>query len=279
MRYIVLSLFVVGQFVTPSIGAAHGPQIQITADGGKIVTREILLDSPYGNRLSDPKSAYVIPLKEYLGVWYTRPSAEPDAVLNAPKYYSGPGIAYGYGYDAGNPASVGFEVGSQLRIDFTSGLKRWDGAAFVDAGVTELEVFRGSFASPSATGRTSDAAPFDGVAYAPIEFAAEGADAHNVTRFRLLGDGLTSTSVSLDGVYLATLQFSSDQSGLAPSDPFYFVMPKNAAADEVAAAVASLGLDANLVQYVPEPVAIVLGVVCLAQLASVSRSQKRGPSR
>ena len=44
---------------------AHGPQIQITNDSNKIVTREIVDESSYSTALSYPKSVYVMPLAQY----------------------------------------------------------------------------------------------------------------------------------------------------------------------------------------------------------------------
>ena len=50
--------------------------------------------------------------------------------------------------DPANPTDVDFTPGSQFRLAFTAGLKLWNGVTFADAGVTELESFRGSFVSP-----------------------------------------------------------------------------------------------------------------------------------
>ena len=56
---------------------AHGPQIQITNDGGKIVTREMFQDSPY-EHLAAPKLVYVMPMLDFNGVCHSRPN---NAVL------------------------------------------------------------------------------------------------------------------------------------------------------------------------------------------------------
>jgi hypothetical protein len=236
----------------PCTAMAHGPQIQITGDAGKIVTRTLLLDSPYG-AVTPEKTVYIMRLRENLGVWYTRPNGAINSVTHLPEFYSGPGIAYGSSYDPGNPTDVDFAVGSQIRLAFLDGLKLWDGAAFQDAGATELEAFRGSFVAPTATARSSDGGPFASIAYDAVNYALEGSDVHNTTRFRLLGDGTTPTSASADGVYLAKFQYTSNQVDMETSDPFYFVMHKNASRASLDAAVASLGFAPNLVQFVPEP--------------------------
>jgi len=236
---------------------AHGPQMQITADSGKIVTREIIPDGPYSDSLTNFKSVYVMPLKEYLGVWYTRPNGEINLGTGLPAYYSGPGIAYGYGYSAENPTATGFEVGTTISLQFAAGLSLWDGSDFVDAGSTEMEVFRGNFVSPSSTAKTTDAGPYESVAYNPVSFGS-GAEVHATTRFRLLGDGDSPESDSPDGVYLLTMRFTTTQADLDDSDPFYFVLGKRASISDIQLAVSSLGVDPSLVQYVPEPSGLVL---------------------
>jgi hypothetical protein len=252
----------------PGVAKAHGPQIQITGDAGKIVTRTLLPDGPYSDTLTSEKSVYVIPVKENLGAWYSRPNGAINPATMLPQFYSGPGIAYGYGYDPANPTDVDFAPGSVISLGFTDGLKLWNGAAFQDAGVTELEAFRGNFSAPTATARTSDSGPFAGIAYDAVNFTVEGAEVHNTTRFRLLGDGNSPLASSPDGVYLVGLQLTSTQVGMAASDPFYFVLHKNADRATVGSAIVSLNIDPALVQFVPEPAAGVLAVCGLASLTT-----------
>jgi hypothetical protein len=268
MRILCLAIVI----AAPYVALAHGPQIQITGDTGKIVTRTLLLDAPFGDVAAE-KSVYVMPLKENLGVWYTRPNGAINDVTNLPAFYSGPGIAYGSAYDPANPTDVDFAVGTQIRLAFLDGLMLWNGAAFQDAGVTELEAFRGSFTVPSATARSSDAGPFASIAYDAVNYALEGSDVHNTTRFRLLGDGASPTSTSADGVYLAKLQFTTNQTDMVDSDPFYFVMHKNASRSAVDAAVASLGVAPNLVQFVPEPASS--GLVACGMLMALTPWRRR----
>ena len=42
------------------LARAHGPQIQVTSDAGKIVTRRLINDRPYGTALTPATSVYVI---------------------------------------------------------------------------------------------------------------------------------------------------------------------------------------------------------------------------
>lgn len=234
---------------------AHGPQIQITNDNNRIVTRHLLKDSPYSDALTSPVSVYVMPMLEFNGTWYSRPNNAQLAGL--PAFPSGPGLAYGYDLADGGPQA--FAAGSVLSVGFLDGLKLWNGASFVDAGATQLKAFRGSnpnITTPAANfAITSDVGPFDSVSLATVaeNYGSEADEIHGSFRWALLGDGTSPTSASPDGVYLLKLQLSSTQDGMAPSDPYYFVLNKNATPDAVAAAVGSLGIAPGLVQVVPEP--------------------------
>ena len=261
---------------------AHGPQIQITNSGNKIVTRELLLDGPYSPAMTAPKSVYVMSLLPFSDVWYSRPNGAIDPITQLPAFPSGPGLAYGSDLADGGPQA--FAAGSVLSINFADGLKRWNGASFVDAGATQLKAFRGSNANITTPlenfGITTDAGPFDGVSLPAVaaDYGAEGAEVHNSIRFALLGDGTSPTSSSPDGVYSLKLQLSSTQSGLAPSDPYYFVLYKNASATEIAAAVRSLGVAPSAVQWVtPEPAACSLAAIAVAIFVNFRNlSRRRG---
>src|SRR3954471_1656796 len=74
----VLATFVPLAAVT---ALAHGPQLQVTNDNGRIVTRQLIADAPYSNSLTAMKSVYVMPLAEFNGVWYSRPNSSIDPVL------------------------------------------------------------------------------------------------------------------------------------------------------------------------------------------------------
>jgi hypothetical protein len=253
---------------------AHGPQIQLTNDGGKIVTRQIYEDPPYSTTLSPPTSVYVMRLLDFDGVLYSRPNNEIDPILNVAAFPSGPGFAYGYDLADGGPQL--FQSGSTLTLGFTSGLKRWDGAAFVDAGATQLKAFRGSnvnITSPSENfATTSDSGPFDTLALPTVltNYGPDGAEVHASLRFAMLGDGADPLSATPDGVYLVGLQMSSSQPGLAPSDPYYFVLYKNVSSAAVSSAVESLGVPVGQVQWttVPEPTA----ATCLLVGAALVRA-------
>src|SRR4029079_6592449 len=113
---------------------AHGPQIQITNDNGKIVTRELFIEQPYDQVLSSPKSVYVMPLSPSAVAggteWYARPNQSVTGGVGLPTYVCGPGIAYGYG-STYNPATgtgtVGLPVGSHFMLSLNDRLKRWNG--------------------------------------------------------------------------------------------------------------------------------------------------------
>jgi hypothetical protein len=267
--------------VAHSFALAHGPQIQITGDSGQIVTRRLLGDGPYSDALTAPTSVYVMPLKEDLGAWYSQPNGARN-MDGTPEFFSGPGFAYGYGYDPLNPSVTPFTVGSKFNLRFADGLKKWNGATFFDAGATEIEAFTGGNPNaPSGVLSTSNTSPFAGLPIpggaGTITFAVEEAEVHSTVRYRMLGDGVSPTSALPDGIYLASLQLLVTSNDKTPSDPFYFVLHKNAAAD-IAEAVESLNFAPNLVQFVvPEPGAVTLASAALALVASVGRRRKAAP--
>lgn len=260
--------------------SAHGPQIQITLDGTTITTRTLIQDGPYSNSLTAPKSVYIMPLAQTAGVWFSRPNGTmlPGDV---PEFNSGPGFAYGYGYNAvTNPAP--FPIGSKFKLEYTAGLKLWNGASFIDAGATELEALRGSLASPADVAKTNDLSPFEDLLLPGSGLSFSNAEGHSGLTFRMLGDGASTTSPVADGVYLVSLKLSNTGSPneVAPvreSAPFYIVLNKDGAPSDVSAAVASLGFAAGQVQSVPEPstVTVVGGAIfCLGLIFRPATSAK-----
>jgi hypothetical protein len=200
-----------------------------------------------------------MPVLDASGVWYSRPNTAYDPILEGPAFPSGPGLAYGYDLADGGPQA--FAAGSVLSIGFTAPLMKWNGSTFVDPGATQLKAFRGSnpnIASPPENlAITSDVGPFDILSLAAVaaNYGADGPEVHASLRFAFLGDGSSPISPVSDGVYLLSMQLSSTQSGLAASDPYYFLLYKNAANAAVQSAVSALGIAASQVQWlaVPEP--------------------------
>lgn len=263
MRYFLVIAGVLG--IASAAAQAHGPQLQITNDNNKIVAREIYLDGPYA-ALSDPKSAYVLPLLEFNGSWYARPNTELDLIGN-PSFFSGPGLAYGAGQT--------FAAGESFSWNFADGLKLWDGDSFEDPGATQLQSFRGDPSAPTAEAFTTDSGPFGSLAFAAIS-PGYSEEAHSGVRFRLLGDGTDPTSASPDGVYRLTMQIATSQAGVAPSDAFDFILVKNAPFETMAAAVQSLGVGSATVQFlVPEPTGFVLAIVGFAALVCRPHRRRR----
>ncbi|TWT88901.1 hypothetical protein Mal64_23910 [Pseudobythopirellula maris] len=267
MRTALLS---VAAALSAAAAHAHGPQIQITNDGSTIVTREVL--NNHYSPLTDPKSAYVMPLLQRPfqtpadATWYTRAEAS-ESVPGVPDFYSGPGIAFGVG--------LTFEVGSQTTLAFDGALQLWDGSAFSLADENWLEAFRGDPATPSVTAKSGTT---ESIAFSPIPSLGSGHGAYNeqshaTVRYRL--GSTTPLAEPADGVYLATLTVTNAAAGGATvsSEPFRFVMSKNAPVSELRAAVWSLGLAPGAVQWVavPEPASGALAAAALLALGGLRR--------
>ncbi len=252
--------------------AAHGPQIQVTDDGNKIVTRQIIPDAPYGNSLTAEKSVYVLPiLQATIGspttdYWTVMPNNTTDPILAINEFPFGPGLAYGYGHT--------FADGFHFNVDITKPLERWNGTAFDNnSGPEAVGAFRGdSASSPDQFTVTGEATPAQSLAFGTIA-PSYNSDSHSSLRFRLLGDGTSAIVAPANGIYLLKLQISSTQPGLAPSDEFSLLLVKNTSAGAVSAAVAALGVAADRVQYlaVPEPATAAIAVSALLTLAVCSR--------
>jgi hypothetical protein len=249
-----------------STANGHGPQIQVTNTSSKIVTRELIPAGPYGNSLTAPKSVYVIPILQAItgnpstAYWQVMPNSDIDPILSVSAYQFGPGLAYGFGHT--------FDAGQHFNVNFTDSLKRWNGANFAaNPGPEEIGAFRGDSTSPADTAFTTNSGPFQGLVFNNIS-ATYNAESHSSMRFRVLGDGASALVEPQDGLYLLQLQITSTQPSLAASDPFYFLLYKNASPSSLNSAVLSLGIDPSLVQFlpIPEPRAAVLAVVGLIGL-------------
>jgi hypothetical protein len=253
--------------------SAHGPQIQITNDNNKLATRRLLQNEPY-SAMKPATSVYVIPMRPLNGAWYVQPNNKVDPILLQAEFPSGPGLAYGS--DQADTGPRAFEAGTHFNENFVDGLKWWNGSAFADPGAEQIGAFRGSALGTADQATTSDSSPFAGIAYPSIS-AFYIADEHSSARFRLLGNGTDPLNPSKDGVYLLSLQLTSTQIGLAPSDPFYFVLRKNAADDVVAAALNALlankGISPSRVQFVPEPASVLLVAAGAISLATIRRAR------
>jgi hypothetical protein len=245
---------------------AHGPQLQVTLDGNKITTRNILDDDNTSKGVTSAKSVYVIPVQSvsFLGQPVARVKPANDQTF-------GPGLAYGI--DQVDGGARDFAAPFSLHV---GGLQIWDGSSFVATGAEQL----GLLASSSNVNPDSTKTTVAGTDLAVGVSATYTATAHSSVRYTLLGDGLDPYTASRDGVYLATLQLSGTQSpAITPSDPFYFVLNKNAAREALSAAIGSLGVAPGLIQVVPEPAAMLLGfvsVACCAGLRCVRRQRSRG---
>jgi len=215
---------------------AHGPQVQIGIENGAIRTRSLIPNEPYNTGFTPIQRVYEIPmalraLDDPNDGWYTQP--------NAAYPFAGPGIATALG---------GFVTDSRVSLTFTDGLMLWNDSEFIDPGDEQIDAYRGVTHIAGAV--TSDTGPYQSFSFPPI---TNSADEHQYAFFRLLGDGLTPDSPSDDGVYLLSLQLSTNQAGILSSDPYFYLLNKNATAQEAAAA-----LDYVNTHILPEPSTLAL---------------------
>ncbi len=259
-----------------STASAHGPQIQVTDTDNKITTRQLFMNSPYGDSLTGEKTVYVLPIRKAVSgspstdYWTVMPNDTIDPILNTNAYQFGPGLAYGYGHT--------FTDGYHFNVDFSDSLGWWNGAAFVsNPGLEAVGAFRGD--STSAEDQVfidGSSVPSQGLVFSNISSSYDS-DSHASMRFRMNGDGADALVEPSDGIYLLNLQISSTQPGLDPSSVISFVLYKNASWADVSAAVGSLGVDSSLVQYVaiPEPATGLLAVCGFAAIMARRRTRRR----
>lgn len=265
--------------VFASSASAHGPQMQITVDAGKITTRQVLPGNTYSttNGLTAPASIYVLPVNSVLFNGNPVSRVQPITTQTF-----GPGFTYGYDQFATPGGTRLFGANLDLKI---GGLKIWNGSSFVDtgAGLEQLGLLQSSSNVNPDTVKTVMGS--DSHLTIPVS-ATYDADAHSSVRYQLLGDGLSPNVASRDGVYLVTLGLSGTQASptLTPSDTFYYILGKNVPINDLSSVVstfaASQGIGSNLIQYgptlVPEPAAIatvVIGLVGMLRLTNRRRRQ------
>jgi hypothetical protein len=269
---------VVWAALAESPASAHGPQIQVTDTNNKITTRTLISNAPYGDTLTDPKSVYVLPiLKAVSGspstdYWTVMPNSVIDPILGSSEFQFGPGLAYGYGHS--------FADGYHFTVNVLGALQRWNGTSFInDPEVEAVGAFRGdATSSPDQVVISGTSSGVQSLSFSNISSTYDG-DAHSSLRFRLLGDGSSALVEPADGLYLLTLQVTSNQPDLASSDPFNLLLYKNASASSINAAVGSLNVSSALVQFVPVPEPGVLALAACGAFSTILTRRQRRLSR
>jgi hypothetical protein len=290
-----------------SIASAHGVETQITYNiaGNKIDTRSIIYTS--SNQIGQPvpintitaqRRAYIEPLLySPIGAgtgWYARPAGFLNS-SGLPEHPSGAGPAWQY--EAGGTAGANALPGTgwsysgsttlpnlsatTFSYKILDGLKVWNGSAFVDPGAEQVQII-GSDGTTSFTSTatnnitTGDVAPTGALQFGITSLSGTN-NPHNTMSIRLLGDG-TTLAEGDDGIYLLKLALSTTATvgntgmPVGDSDPFYFVLTKNASYSDAFAAVTSLGIAPSLIQgQVPEPTTL----AALSGLAAIASRRAR----
>ena len=263
-----------------SIALAHGVQTQITYDAAhnKIDTRALIATStnPFGqpvpiNTVTAQRRAYIEPLLySPIGAgtgWYARP--DPATTNGVPDHPAGPGPAYEYddllpgtGWSFNGSTILPNLQGTTFSYKLLDGLKQWNGTSFVDPGAEQMQIIGSDGTAtftPTTTNSltTSDSGHVGALSFAVS--ASKSTNPHASLSIRLLGDGTTLVDGD-DGIYLLKLALSTNAtigtSGVAvgDSDPFYFVLTKNASYSDALAAASSLRLAPGEIQgQLPEP--------------------------
>lgn len=288
-----------------SAAFGHGVQVQVIYDAAlnKIVTRQIVhSQSPAdpavgflsGATIAPAARVYVLPLIDAdiaagFGT-YTRPSDQRDVLTGLVRWPSGPGLTFRYdyqtpgtGWDWSNATNAPTNpnlpnlAGSNFTYKLLGGLKQWNGSSLVDPGTEQLQVFRGDGTTPFIPGTTVNAItaddsdvsfPLAAISSTNRPAAVTTSIPHSSVSYRLLGDGTNPASPSDDGIYVLSLQLSSNAlipatgASINRSDPFYYVMYKgttlSSAYDAALSLAATQGIPSGQVQAIPEPVFLAL---------------------
>lgn len=302
-----------------SVAFGHGVQVQVSYDAAlnKVVTRQIVhsqsaadpaVGFASGLELSPQARVYVLPLlatDTASGAgFYTRPSDQRDSITGLVRWPSGPGLSFrydyqtpGFGWDWANGSnpptnpSLPNLAGSNFTYTLLGGLKQWDGSGLVDPGMEQLQVFRGDGTQPFVPGTTVNAITADDAdvtfALAAVSLTNRPATVtasipHSSVSYRLLGDGVSPSAPSDDGIYVLKLRLETNAlvtatgASVGASDPFYYVMYKGGtlgeAYDAALGLAAQVGIPASQVQAIPEPAALTL--VPVAALGLLGRGRR-----
>ena len=252
------TLIVTTLALSPALVLAHGTQIPIAIEGGRIVTYEWGLggDTTIAGKSRD--RLFTIPLSEYTATaanagWYGTPQDDSDPLTSANSAFSHPGLAYGRST---------FQNGTTLSVSFVQEASVWNGSSFGSTGGEMIQALRGGSLTATFPNWVRSDGTSNGTGTS-IALSGLNADSHSTIRWRMLDSTGSSTGMIEDGIYLAMLQISTDQIGVQSSLPYAFLFTKNASSTDIAAAEAFVS--ANII---PEPASLsALGLLAAGTLA------------
>lgn len=240
--------------VVPEMVLAHGTQIPLSIQEYqpghfRIVTHEWRTDG--NTEIHGEDRLFTIPLSQYTGTattagWYGHQPAGDTTCSD----YAHPGFAYGRST---------FAPSSTLTVNFLDQAKVWDPitSTFIPTGGERIQGLRGgSLTSGFSNGRDSDGNVM-GTGISITLPATLNVNSHATIRWRMLDqDGLPGGTID-DGIYMAVLQVSTDQTGVEASLPYVFLFTKNASSTDIASAEAFVNT-----HVIPEPSALAaLGLI------------------
>jgi hypothetical protein len=172
------------------------------------------------------------------------------------------------------PDVSGFAGGSVIGFDLAAPLQHWSGSGSPSfSAVTTGDSLRFEFGASTVTSTGSGVSTPSGFGFGVIEPNGEFDD-HLSTYLLAAGGTVVNPGIPSQGIYLAAMSLTSDQSGVVPSDPLYLLF-SNGASDEQLLEASVFVRDhfaPGSVLAVPEPATAFTAAAAVATLVRRRRS-------